>query len=266
MNDTPLTGSIQFEDKTAPVAPEQQTKEPEVIEQAREKSPSPAEGDKTSDEKPNAPFVSGGKKAREIGERQKKLAQTLIDEARRNPSAAQSLKQVASNDPSLAEYLKKNWASEYGKIMNGEEEEISIDDAARIHAKAEFLSEQIKAQKEDDLMDFAERLSFTSDEAEQLKELASKLEGSTLGGITLDFHQAMKKAAYAIREDKAKAGAIHLPSGMPQAQIQNVEKEVEVDLLASKGRKLTGRKADDIKKNLQIVEQGLKGNVFEMPM
>ena len=267
---SPLLGTITMGETIA-----EATKTEPVIEQAREQSPSPANEEKTSDDSQKTdettpkPFVSGSKKARESGERQKKLAKTLLESAKQNDAALQALKAAVSSDPTLEKYLKMNFSRDFARLMNQEfEEEPLFDaDAARLQAKAELLTEQLKLQKEDQVEDYAERLGFNVEEAEQLKDLALSLEGRSIGGIKLDMDQAIKKAALAIREDKAKAGLINIQGGSPQMINSGlIQKDIELDALASLGRRLSGRDPEQIKQNLKIVQDNFKDGVLTIPL
>lgn len=253
----------------APSVTESLNPEPEaVIEQAPSTEAPPATGEEPTDEKSEGKeFVSGSKKARAMGESRKKIAKTLIESAKQSPKAAATFKSAIDSDPDLAKYLKQHWPKDYEQIVEGKTAEESDFDleTVKIQAKAELLSEQIKEQKADEAYDFAEKLGFTSDEAEQLRELALKLEGTNLGGKTLDFEQALKRASYAVREDKAKAGAINLPSGVGITSDQ-ISKETKFDSVATLGKKLSGRPIDQIKKNLKLIEENTKGTIFSLPM
>lgn len=267
---SPLLGTITMGETIA-----EATKTEPVIEQARSQEPSPANEEKTSDDSQKTdettpkPFVSGSKKARESGERQKKLAKTLLESAKQNDAALQALKAAVSSDPTLEKYLKMNFSRDFARLMNQEfEEEPLFDaDAARLQAKAELLTEQLKLQKEDQVEDYAERLGFNVEEAEQLKDLALSLEGRSIGGIKLDMDQAIKKAALAIREDKAKAGLINIQGGSPQMINSGlIQKDIELDALASLGRRLSGRDPEQIKQNLKIVQDNFKDGVLTIPL
>jgi len=272
-NDAPLTGQISLGESIAP--PEEKPTNDASIEQARSEEPSPAKEEKTPDNETKTPdpkdkpFVSGSKKAREAGERQKKLAKTLIDAAKESDAALQTLKATASADPMLEKYLKDTFPRDYAKLTNQQLEDEPLFDAnsARVQAKAELLAEQIKMQRQEEAEDYAERLSFSVDEADQLKELALKLEGSEIGGVKLDYGQALKKAAYAIRADKAQAGAIvNIQGGIPQINTGNIQKDTDLENLASLGRRLSGRDPESIKKNLQIISENYKDGVLRIPM
>lgn len=233
-------------------------------------------GETTSESKTNAEntdnFQAGHKKARQLGESRKKLATGLIELAKKSDSAAQTLKSIASSDPILEKYLRNKHGKDYLQIIEGrsynEFDQQSVDDAAHLRARAELLTEQLKLQKEDQVYEYAEKLSFSKDEAEQLKEIALSLEGKTIGGVELDLDRALKKAAFAIREDKAKVGAMitNLPGGQMPAASMPTEKDIENETLAAQGKKLSGRSKEEIQKNLKIVEENLRGNVFKMPM
>lgn len=250
-----------------------------VIDQEPLKEAQPGTEDKTSEQETNTQetennseeFISGTKKARMLGESRRKLANTLIESAKVSSSAAQTLKLAANSDPDLAKYLQKHWAKDYAEIVEGrtnyEDENPAVDlESAKVQARADLLSEQIKEQKKDQAQDFAERLSFTVDEATQLEDLASKLEGMNIGGVALDYEMALKKAAFAIREDKAKAGVIGLPKGNPAQQADTINRDIEMESLAAVGNRLTGRKKSEIVGGLKLVNDNLKGNVFRIPM
>ena len=267
---TPLMGELKLMDSTRESVAES-PKEP-VIEQARSEEPSLATEEKTSEQKQNpSDFNSGSKKARQMGETRKALAKTLIEAAKTSPTAAEALKATVSKDTDLERYLKKHWSKDYAEIIEGrtvEPEETVSPEVYKVQAKAEILAEQLRQQKREDVEDYAEELGFTRDETEELIELANKLEGTKLGGVTLDFDQAKQRAAYAIRGDKARAaGAItNLPSGTGHETAQRMLKQEEVNSLADKAKKLSGRSKEQITKNLETVEQNLKGNIFTLPM
>lgn len=269
-SEAPLTGTIKMGEGMN-VIEQAPTSEPSVPEVA-----SPVAGETTSESKTNAEntdkFQAGHKKARQLGESRKKLAQGLIELAKKSESAAQTLKTIASTDPILEKYLRTKHSKDYLEIVEGRSyndfDQQSVDDAAHLRARAELLAEQLKLQKDDQIFDYAEKLSFSKDEAEQLKELALSLEGKTIGGVELDLERALKKAAFAIREDKAKVGAMitNLPGGQMPAASMPTEKDIENETLAAQGKKLSGRPKEEIQKNLKIVEENLKGNVFRVPM
>jgi hypothetical protein len=267
-NIAPLTGTIQMGDSIASEKPEA------VIEQARSPEPSPAEEETTSDDSPKTeekapkPYVSGSKKARESGERQKRLAQTLIESAKTSDSALQSLKAACSSDPSLERYLKNTFPKEYARLIRQQVDDEPLFDAeaAKMQAKLEVFAETEKLRKEDKAEDYASDLGFNVEEAEQLKDLALTLEGQKIGGIELDFDQALKKAAMAVREDKAKAGLINIQGGIPQVRSAEIKKDVELDALAAMGRKLSGRDPEQIKENLKIIQDNYKDGVLTIPV
>ncbi|OPX88984.1 MAG: hypothetical protein A4E53_01717 [Pelotomaculum sp. PtaB.Bin104] len=243
-----------------------EVKKPESVEAAQEAATQPSEDD--------TKFVSGSRKARVLGESRRKLAAVVIENAKNNAEGREQLKQLLAESPELDKYLQKHWKKDYEVIFKDriereyEEEQLEAEDKAKMRARAEILIEQLKEEKIEQAYDLAERLKFTGKEAEALKDLALKLEGQTIGDEELNYEEALKRAAYTIRPDKSRAGITSLPQGitMTEPQTQSVEKEVELDKLASLSKKYRGGKYQEVKDNLKIVEKGLRNGVFQLPM
>jgi len=226
------------------------------------------------EEKKNAEFVSGSKKARVLGESRRKLAAMLISGAKENHTFRDNLKKQIEENPDLGKYFQKNWSKDYDMIFKDkteseyEHEQATISEQAKAQARVEFLAEQLRVEKEEDALEKAEQLGFTSLEAKSLRDLALRLEGQKIGDEELDFEEALNRAAYTIRPDKSKVGITSLPSGIPTTteDTKQVELSETHNRLADVTRAMRGAKKEDTMKNLEIVEKGLQGNVFQLPM
>lgn len=221
-------------------------------------------------------YVSGSAKARQLGESRRKLAEGLLklakgDEENGVAGRPDEVKKIIGDDPTLDKYFKKAWPKDYDVLFNGttEQEYDSnlkiIQDQATITARAEILKEQLQEEKREQAYDLALRLKFTQDEANSLSELADKLDGTKIAGKAIDYDQALERAARVIRPDKAKVGIIS--SGQARAPSVEVVKNEQEDKVLNHYAQRTGRKAEDIKRNLkEFVEPNIKGNVFQIPM
>lgn len=216
-------------------------------------------------------LVSGSVKARKLGESRRKLASNLLDQATETDSGRANFKKLVEGDPDLDKYFRKHFPSKYSQALNEPASNVSVDEASiQQKTRMEMLSEQLKADKEESALDLAVKLKFSQSEADDLTELAIKLEGTKVGGKELDYEEALKRAARIIRPDKARVGITQLPAGFGEGSLSTDTKvEQRHEKIAESYRGLTGsrRSKDDIKKNLQKVESGYdeKQRKFVMP-
>ncbi len=212
-------------------------------------------------------FVSGGAKARKLGESRRKLAKSILDGATINSEARDNFKKLVQEDKDLDKYFQKHFPAQYHSTINGAIlSEISTDEQS---TRAKILAEDIAADKEEDAYNLAVQLRFTENEADELKEMALKLEGTKVGGKELDYETALKRAARIIHPDKAKAGITNLPSSRGLDDTKMIQTQAKNEQLVEKARGVTGYKTDteSMMKNLSIVDQGYdaKNRRFVMP-
>jgi hypothetical protein len=216
-------------------------------------------------------FVSGGAKARKLGESRRKLAKSLLDSAQSSDEARDNFKKLVQEDKELDKYFRKHFAAQYQTTVTEltkssiPSENLDIE----LRTKASILKEDIQTDREDMAIDFAVQLHFTQDEADELKDMALKLEGTKVGGKELDFEDALKRAARIIRPDKAKVGITQLPSSRGLDDTKILQTQAKNEQLVDQMRGQTGYKPDKDKamKNLEIVNQGYdaKNRRFVMP-
>lgn len=219
-------------------------------------------------------FVSGGKKARVLGESRKKLAKTLLGQARDNDEVRNDLKELLESDPNLDKYFRKQHSKDYAMIFEGKsEEEISSEgkvseETLRARIQAEMLQDHLKQEKSAMSDDLAEKLGLSTSEAEELRELALSIEGRVISGQELSFEDALQRAAYAVRSDKAKVLLTSLPvtASAPAESLKKV-KEQEADMeLAEAASSMSGRDKAEIAKNLEFVKKNMvDADTFIMP-
>ncbi len=212
-------------------------------------------------------FVSGGAKARKLGESRRKLAKSILDGASVTPEARDNFRKLVQEDKDLDKYFQKHFPTQYHSTINGAVlSETSTDEQS---TRAKILAEDIAADKEEDAYNLAVQLKFTENEAEELKEMALKLEGTKVGGKELDYETALKRAARIIQPDKAKAGITNLPSSRGLDDTKILQTQTKNEQLVEKARGVTGYKPDTegMMKNLSIVDQGYdaKNRRFVMP-
>ncbi len=212
-------------------------------------------------------FVSGGAKARKLGESRRKLAKSILDGATVSTEARDNFKKLVQEDKDLDKYFQKHFPAQYHSTVNGSTfSETSADEQS---TRAKILAEDIAADKEEEAYDLAVQLKFTENEADELKEMALKLEGTKVGGKELDYETALKRAARIIHPDKAKAGITNLPSSRGLDDTKVLQTQAKNEQLVEKARGVTGYKTDTqgMMKNLEIVDQGYdpKNRRFVMP-
>lgn len=221
-------------------------------------------------------FVSGSAKARQLGESRRKLAEGLLKIAKGDPEKGiparpDEVKQIIGEDPMLDKYFKKAWPKDYATLFGGITEEeyednlTAIEQKATAKVKAELLADQIKNERREEAYDLAQKLSFSQTEADSLVELAEQLEGAKVAGKELDREEALKRAAYVIRPEKAKVGITSLGSVTGSTPTNQEKSSISDDALLYYAKR-TGRKLEDVRENLKLVEANLKGNIFEFPM
>jgi len=212
-------------------------------------------------------FVSGAKKARKLGESRRKLAHTLLKEARKNPEIRETVKQMITEDPDLDKYFRKSWPDDHRNILSAEyqeEEDVSIresEEQIKTKARMEILAEQIREDKFEQAYDLAFQLGFTTGEAEALKDLALKLEGQKIAGEELTYEEALKRAAYTVRPDRMRASNMDvtsLPSGTPQVERPNIVKQQKNDMMVEQIKRFRGDGRKNIEKSLSMVEKNLR--------
>lgn len=224
------------------------------------------------EEQEDSAFVSGSAKARKLGESRRKLAGTLLESASQSEVARDNFKKLVEEDKDLDKYFRKHFPKQYSQTLEDQPEAIeSLDkDTFKQAARAELLLEEIREEKEELTIDLAKRLKFTQLEAEELQDMAVKLEGTKIGGKELDWDEALKRAARIIRPDKAKVGLTSLPSGKGADRDAVTRTQADHERLADTYRDVTGIRRDKqvMLKNLQTVDQGwnAKENKFVMPL
>ena len=219
-------------------------------------------------------YASGSRKARELGEGRRKLAESILSIAKGDPDKGiparpDEVKKIIGGDPMLEKYFKKAWPKDYAVLFGGvsekeyEANEQDVRQAAVAQAKAELLTEQIQLERREEAYDLAQKLGFSQIEADSLLELAEKFEGSTIAGKEIDREEALNRAAYTIRPEKAKVG---IPSaGTVSAPPTKIVQSQERDGMISQYAARTGKKAEDVRRMLdEVVEPNLKGNIFTL--
>jgi hypothetical protein len=212
-----------------------------------------------------------GKVIRELGEGRKALAEGLLELARNDEVAKTKLVKLVNEFPSLQKHFKSKFGEEYETVLKQEvsekkeipainEEQIRKEE--RIRAKAEILEEQLNASKQKELEHFALSIGFSADEAEELKETASVLEGTKSKDKVIDWTDALKKAAMTINYDKASK-KVQIPRGTglsknPQPNKAEMTPEVEQYALR------TGRNPKDILSGLERVEKQITNDGHTM--
>jgi biotin operon repressor len=211
-------------------------------------------------------FVSGAAKARKLGESRRKLAKSILDGAS-TEEGRENFQKLVQEDKDLDKYFKKHFPAQYQAAFS--EAKTSKTSDTEISTRAKILAEDIQADKEEDAHTLAVQLKFTEDEADELKEMALKLEGTKVRGKELDYETALKRAARIIHPDKAKAGITVLPSSRGLDNTQATQTQAKNEELVDKMRKVTGYKPDQKQalENLNIVNQGYdeKNRRFVMP-
>lgn len=217
-------------------------------------------------------YSSGSAKARKLGESRRKLAGTLLESASQSEAARDNFKKLVEEDKDLDKYFRKHFPKQYNQtLLDQPEASESLDqDTFKQAARAELLLEEIREEKSEQMIDIAKRLKFTEIEAEELQELATKLEGTKSAGKELDWDGALKRAARIIRPDKAKVGLTTLPSGKGADRDEVTRSQADHERLADTYRGITGIRRDkqEMLKNLQTVDQGWnsKEGKFVMPL
>lgn len=212
-------------------------------------------------------FVSGAAKARKLGESRRKLAKSILDGATVTPEARDNFRKLVQDDKDLDKYFQKHFTAQYHATINGSILPEGLEDEQSTRAK--ILAEEIQADKQEEAYDLAVQLKFTEQEADELKDMASKLEGTKVGGKELDYETALKRAARIIHPDKAKAGITNLPSSRGLDDTKLLQTQVKNEELVDKSRGITGYKPEhaEMMKRFEIVDQGYdaKNRRFVMP-
>jgi hypothetical protein len=229
----------------------------------------PAEEAVTQETKDDSDFVSGGAKARKLGERGRKLAKSLLDSAGVSDEAQENFRKLVQDDKELDKYFKKHFAIQYQATLREPQKGSASLNELDQTTRARILAEDIQTDKEDATMELAVRLHFSQAEAEELKDMALKLEGIKVAGKELDYEDALKRAARVIRPDKAKAGITVLPSSRGLDNTKTLQTQAKNEALVQESRVQTRYKpnSEQMLKNLQIVDEGYdpKNRRFVMP-
>lgn len=236
---------------------EEVTQPPQAAESVKEEAV-PDEGGETE---PPKSLKSGSKKARELGESRKHLAEALIASAKDSDVAREHLKTKLEESPSLDAYIKKRYPKEYASITEGlsndEWEARSQDDKARseIDLRVKIMTEMEDAAKKSQALDLAETMNVSEEEAESLYEMAQSLEGKVIGGKELTFEDALTRAAHIVKPSNAKAAGVQVKS-VPSVQTPS-KKEPEMTLTNEQieaMHQLTGRKPEEVLAGLEKIE------------
>lgn len=223
----------------------------------------------TQESEEDSDFVSGGAKARKLGERQRKLAQSLLDGASISDVEREKFKELVAGDSDLDKYFRKHFPTQYHTTLNEQKKGSNSLNELDATTRAKILMEELRSDKDEVAMDLAVQLHFTEAEADALKTLASKLENVEVNGKELSYEGALKRAARIIRPDKAKAGLTVLPSSRGLDDTKTLQTQAANQELVNKSRGVTGYKPDTegMMKNFELVNQGYdpKERRFVMP-
>ena len=225
--------------------------------EATAKAVTPLEDDKSE------AFVGGSKKARDLGESRKKFAVIAIEAAKKDITAKKRLIEAAEKDSTLKKYLESKFPTDYQNLFNQNEEQdenTSKNTVAKMQASLDFLSEELREERVSEADDLAVKLRFTRDEAERMKKLTQALEAQGF-----EWTDALERAAFSIRPDKARVGITSLPTMTVAPQTLEKDKEdSKMESLAELQHYATGRSKEEIKQSLKELSKQINGNVYSV--
>lgn len=224
----------------------------------------------TEKEEDSKAFVSGSRKARELGETRRTATKALLEIGTAGDYwQKEEVRKKLEEDSKLLDYVRKHFPKEHAILFEdktGEEYEEDVDQIkkkAEIDVRAEVLAESIKAERREDAYDLAQRLAFTQTEADSLLRFAEKIEGEEIAGKKIEWEEALERAAHSIRPEKAKAGISSVGASQAPQVAKQPKINVDDDTLAWYAKRW-GRKPEDLKANLQQVEESYKNGVFTL--
>jgi len=206
-----------------------------------------------------------GKLLNELGESRKVLAQDLIALAQESGTAREMVKKRIEESPALEKLFKSKFGEQYDALMKGGQLDIpdkkqitdaelaTIEERARIKAKAELLESAAQEKLESDLESYAMSQNFDSDELIELRKAVDILKGS------YEMEDAIQKAALIVNQSKVNAvrsGVV--PSGgganVRPEQSDDFLKDLPEDTLKQYAN-VTGQKPEEVIQNLKDIKE-----------
>jgi len=244
-----------------PDAAQPTTEEVATSEEVRTEQQPETDNEGVSEKTPSA---ESSQKARELGVTNRSMAESLIEMARLSDANRTAVKARLESDTVLKRYFEKKFPEALAVINNDKVVSRKTEEEVRVELKAEMLKRSIEAEKQVTWEDFSSKLSFTGAEAEELKALANKLEGTVLRGKEVTWKDAMNMAALTVNATKAKAGKVVLPTGSIPESPKPAKKSIVSDDIIEMQAKTMGRKTDEVKASFQEIEKNMKDNIFTL--
>ena len=141
------------------------------------------------------------RKAQQMGEQRKRMAETLIGLAKSNDAAREQLRTLTENESERA-YFEKKFGDEFTSLFS--EEPAAKEEPAAPSAEMEAVKALLKEralEKKARTDKFKESLGLTLSQADQFDDLVATLEGKELGGKAITHEVAVEMAAKQIRPD-----------------------------------------------------------------
>ncbi len=243
------------DDGSQPVAPAADTQpNAKPVESAPADTPSDAEKQ-----------AEASREAAKAGESRRKMAETLLSLAEKDPSARAQLSEMAK-DPYERTYLERKFGEKFTSLVTpAEPAKTPVTNSPELAQKVDLLMQTHETERRESMKTVKTNLGLTLDQEGLFDDLVKTLEGQEIGGKKIGFREAVEMAARQISPSAPSASSLFRSD--VTVRPEDTSREVNVKISSARiqeNARYTGAKTlDDFK---PIAEGIAKTGTYTLPV
>ena len=174
------------------------------------------------------------RKAQQMGESRKRMAETLISLAATDEKARKQLHELAS-DPSERAYLEKKFGESFTTLLEDSKEVDKKEESLPAEA-LKTLNELVRErelEKRARISSIKEQLGLTLAQADEFDDIVANLQGKTIGGKPVTLEVAAEMAARQLRPDTqvsfmGRGDVVKRPEDSTEKEIKIPVREISI--------------------------------------